>query len=482
MAFDFFKDDEEDIEGGSSQAPQAAQQQVGPSQGGMVEQESPQQGGADQPSKSGSFTNLQSYLDANAATEFGQKVAGDVEGDVQGARQAQDTAEQGFKQAADTGSYQTDQGLLDRVGSDAVGLAADETEAARFKALRDAQYKGPNALEDREELYNPAQQKTAEASELAGLTGSEGGRKALLDRFYGAGVGKYDYTSGEKKLDNLLIQNDPGARQAFEGVRGQAEETSGRFSKIEDALKNYAQSKAEETAQARAAARGAIGIDEQGQLVEGQGALGAAYGGIDKAFQDRSALQSKQLAELNKAFKTGDYRKLDPKLKAMVGIGGGTGSLFNVDPSKYLSATKLSAPGTSSEEQGAQLQALSSLADVESKYGQGQFGTQDNEDFLAYDKDKLNQMVGSKKAQYANELNSTPVRLINSGMEGPQAAQMTLPQALPLAKRTHDWAQQALAQGGYPDLFGPYVKQYQDLKAKYDAIGAKYGANKTVKA
>lgn len=249
MAVDYFGQEEED-----ENNVQQAVQQVGPQSGGVI-QAGPQGGPQDNTRKgtsSGSYTNLQSYIDANRGSGFGQRFQGQVEEGISGGRRAIGEAEDKFKEAVGKGGldekrytpappaqtmpkYETgpvrpigdrppikDSGLermptiddterkaptpgaggsgevapmpsitgpqdnyrtfIDRaVGSP--GQLSDE-DKQKFYQLRDARYQGPQSFSDMEDLYGSTQKAIQDSREIAGLAGSEGGTKALLDKFY----------------------------------------------------------------------------------------------------------------------------------------------------------------------------------------------------------------------------------------------------------------------------------------------------------
>lgn len=208
---------------------------------------------------SGQFTNLQSYLDANKGTGFGAKAAGDAQKTVDSANSAINTVDTGFRTKVDQGSVNEDSDLLGKVKSNPVNVDADA-----FTKQRDAKYSGPNTLSDTDADYMKAYSAQDQAKQLGEQTKTEGGRKAWLGQQYGANAGRYDYTSGMQNLDNLILQNDPNAQTAFQGVQQNAADTGNRFSGLQSQLDAYAQQRSADTTKTRADARSAVGIDDSG--------------------------------------------------------------------------------------------------------------------------------------------------------------------------------------------------------------------------
>lgn len=104
-----------------------------------------------------------------------------------------------------------------------------EQEMAEFTKYRAGAYTGPKTLADEAALLG----KAAQAEELGGLTRSAGGRGELLRRF----VGGRDYTSGERTLDQALLERERNvdlAKQARETRR--ASETVGEATQQASAL------------------------------------------------------------------------------------------------------------------------------------------------------------------------------------------------------------------------------------------------------
>lgn len=534
MAFDYFAKDEEEKNKGA-----------GADVGGMVEkpigEESPVITGNAKPengqegTSSGSFTNLQKYLDVNASLNQGGRVAGKTQGEVDAARTAQNQADSGFRAKVDSNTVKVDDGLLGQVRTDptkffqsqqqpeqqqrietkpqkmsfespeleappgsiapttppAVGagstsfstpesrpaqittlpkkydpavdttqrqtftggpvIATPEKLAAeagptgstgyqpqplvgnsdydRFVQMRDANYAGPKSLLDESSLYDPAQIATEKAREAAAATETDGGRKALLDKYFGTGAGRFDYNEGQKKLDNLLISQDPTARDAFQGVRDSNQAVQGNFDSLKSALEGYAGQGAAATADARAKTRDVLGIDDSGAY-QNRGVIADDLGRIDQSVQGRldELAREKGIIASTKGVK--DLNQLTSEQRALMGgfdpskvaasdiakddgyntgwnVGQGYG--YNVDPStygQYVPEGDINRGTVGTQQDMARIEALAKLANLQQtfitnpqdagKYTEGNLSEYKGDQFL-------NDVLGSR-SNYNTEM------------------------------------------------------------------------------
>ena len=99
--------------------------------------------------------------------------------------------------------------------------------------MRDAQYKGPDAVD-----YSQEANKIKDQSQRLDLTKTESGRNTLLEDTYK----RPDYTRGGKLLDQVLLQNNPNTRQSFKDLRekysGISDWLQGRKDQDLDAIQN----------------------------------------------------------------------------------------------------------------------------------------------------------------------------------------------------------------------------------------------------
>lgn len=391
MAFDYFADEENKDKGGEQGGPEKVLGQES-----LVVNNSPTTAGGDADKKSsGAFTNLGSYLDANKDQQFGQQVAGKVQNTVNDANQQLDTTDTTFRGDVDKSTVKKDDSLLDDIKNDPTKVASDDARLGSFAQMRDATYAGPQHLSDENDLYSSTQGKTQKAADTANQTSTEGGRKAYLQQEYGSGVGRYDYTAGQQRLDNLLIQNDPGSRDAFANVQNAAKGTQQRFTDLSSALDAYAQQGKSGTEAARAAARGTVGLDEQGNITDDSPIMQAEKAAEARAAQFNTQKQQEASA-LQQALKSLNLSK-DQLDKLQLS----TGQTWGVDPSKYLTTGADATVGNSATaDEQARVAALAKLAGKDNTFlpDADQAGKYDPTKANTYDAAAYNNAVNSAKA------------------------------------------------------------------------------------
>lgn len=521
MAFNFFGD----LENPDDEKKQPS----GGVAGGMVEkslgQQSPvvtgnkqdqqQKAAPGDPTRSGSFTNLQSYLDQNASLNQGGRVAGRTQESVDAAKQQQQQTDTAFRGRVDQNTVRTDDALIGKVkqdptqifrgvkppntnpdgrprlvpmddsppatrppnvprltpalpefpgfaeqkpdenglyakptpppptvvksepisiaptrgfvpneGSDRpllqpsnvvfkggvngknapLDLSSPNSQADAFAKMRDAKYGGPQTLTDAADLYSPTYEKTRSADESAKLTESEGGRKALLDKFYGSGANRFDYTAGQKKLDNLLISNDSTAKQAFQDVRDKNTGVQKNFDDLKAALDSYGKAGATETARARTESRGAVGIDDAGNVLDNSG-IKQTY----KSVADRlAAEQSAKTEEVNRLRSQLASGAVDKDLAKKIGLPFGLNTWTrNAADARYLhEGADPTLNAIASGDEQAKVAALSKLANVDNTWlPDSQVGGYDQSQRFNYDMNLLKTDAQGDSARYNDEYN-----------------------------------------------------------------------------
>lgn len=395
MAYNYFED-EQNNEDANQQQQQTGQVQLGPQTGTQVSGDAKaQNSGAGGGTSSGAYTNLQSYLDANKSLNFGTDVAGQVQKKVDAANQTQNEAGTGFKADVDQNTVNTNDDLINQVGTDATQITSSPEKMSDFLRMRNAQYGGPNSLVDEADRYKAVTGATNTAQEEAEATKSEGGRKALLDKTYGSGRGRYDYSAGQKNLDNLLIQNDPNSRQAFESAQQGAQAAGSNLGSLKDQLAAYAGQGKATTAAARAAARGSVGIDDAGNVLDN-----SPIKQLQATAENRAKGYNTQ-----KTQEFGDYqnalRGLSLNDAQLQRLGVSTGRTWGVDPTGYLSAQNDATAGSAAtREEQAREAALAQLAGVDNTYlpDAGAAGSYDPTKNLAFNKSGYEGAVNAARA------------------------------------------------------------------------------------
>jgi hypothetical protein len=439
---------DEELEQSGGEQPSATNQQVISSQGATVNAPTAQAQKQAAPTESGSFPNLQKYLSLNKDQQFGQQVAGKVDQEVQGAQQAQQQTASTFKADVDKNTVKYNKDLVEssvknptalvsgsqqQPGDEFKAVAAPVTKpdqppvaAPRIQATanpqmnqkvqqaaanpmqfgnlqdfikqRDAQYKGPNSLADNQELYTSTFNKTDQAAKTADLSKSESGRKALLDKFYG----RPTYSKGMKSLDNLLIQNDAGSKEAFANVQNKAAQQKVGFDNLVGSLSDYAKSGADQTAEAKAKTRAALGIDDAGSLAK-SGGIQDLVSQLEGAYQTRLGERDSFLKNQASVL---DSRNLTPELLKEYGLDPGM-QVWKLGLGKYLkSDTAPTFNQALKQDEQAKLNALAQLAGVKNTWAPEVGGAYDIKNADSFDKQAFLADQGAAQRAYEEEMNS----------------------------------------------------------------------------
>lgn len=196
------------------------------------------------PTSSGSFTNLQSYLNANAdqAQGLGAKIEDNVQNTANAGRTDLSNAQKEF-------NTQIDQAGIDRNAASSAALGNIVNKAySNPTALQDSDYGLFSNVENKQNTfegtapkdlnsnqnYQNADAKFGQAADQANLTGSEGGRQQLLKQTFA----RPSYSQGQSSLDQLLTQNAPENRQRFEKLRSGLLGDSGLVSEENKAIQS----------------------------------------------------------------------------------------------------------------------------------------------------------------------------------------------------------------------------------------------------
>lgn len=199
-------------------------------------------------SASGSFTNLQRYLDENkaGAVDLGQKVAGQVTEAGQAAKTAAEGVVQQGQQQVEAARVPLT-GVVEEAAASPTAVAADAAKKADFLRQRDAAYTGPQGLEDLEG-FQTAQGAIKKYQDRNDLTKTEAGRTSLLQEMGGPGYGR-----GKAVLNQLLLSGNPEAGQAVQSAADQFGDLQAYLSGKSDETRARAASATEEAAATKAA-------------------------------------------------------------------------------------------------------------------------------------------------------------------------------------------------------------------------------------
>jgi hypothetical protein len=319
--------------------------------------EQPQKGQGATHSGSG-FQNLDKYLQANNAKDFGGQFTGKVQNELTNAgTQMQGAGEQFKSQVAGANPNLASQSQISQA------IANPETaDKEQFAQWRDQQYTGPNSLADSEDAWNKYWSGTQKAGNVAKGLNSEAGRFGLLDQYFG----RPSYSSGEKGLDNYLLQNS-GSGRDLRGIQKGVSDLQTQGTKGAESLGNLATTKAGLVNQNRQDVRGAIGINDAGQTIRGQGAgaLGSLEDQIQSGYENQLKSGTALKGSIPESLKTGQFSQ--EELNSLGLKPGQQTWNLNLDD-YYTPQPDVTLSQSASPEERARHEALSQLAGVPNSF------------------------------------------------------------------------------------------------------------------
>lgn len=331
-------------------------------------------------SKSGSWTNLNSYLDANKdnAEMMSEKVTSDI----------------------DTKASDAQSGLNQLPG-------VDKISTVNYEKLNNDFYNNPNAKKDEYtslkssggyngpsdiygvQGYQDVQNKTQQANTALDQSKTEDGRKTLLKSAYE----RPNYSLGMQNLDNLLVQNDPTSKAKFGNVQSKFSNLMGML----DDKTNNLNSNIDFNKQ--------TALQNKNNIVAGEqqakdSILNPINQRVNQMKQDVPLLQNRIKDDANDNI-------LNDETLSQLGLSEGQ-SLYNLALNSYLTpqeASGINAGSVATKDEKAKFQALMNLIDGVDTLDTGA------EEFkpLKFNRDQFNQDVAAKQAEYQNAYNNTDI-------------------------------------------------------------------------
>lgn len=337
--------------------------------GGVISAGAPGGGGASgnpsnpsAPTSSGSFTNLQNYLDANQGNNLAGQLSGNIQNQIGQANSAQQNLDSNFRSQVDKSTINSDDSLVKSAVSDPTKFTQDPNNINAFQTQLNASYKGPTNLQSDQNNWNSAQQATQNALQQAQAGQTEGGRFALLDQYFG----NPSYSQGQKNLDQFLVQSDPNAAGSFNSAYQDANAAGKKFNDIQAADQAYAtgaqnatQTAASNAKNALTGAAGNLNTSVSGQQTSDQTAQDQAYQALLAQLGDANQVQQAPST-------IADY--INTTLGQQEGsLPGSNSFVYGIDPSKFLSeGGPVSIGAAATADQQAAYNALGQLAGTNS--------------------------------------------------------------------------------------------------------------------
>jgi len=331
-----------------------------------------QAGAAKQPSKSGSFTNLMSYVGANqdSGARMGTAVAGAVKAKAEDAtRQTTDwSTNSGTSVAANTVQQDT------KMQQD---LVNDPTKVDKkaFGAQLGATYTGPNVESDVEGWDGVTQAYNQVDDRVEQSRGGLNQRIGLLEEVYGTSP----YSAGEKRLDSFILGTGEGGKAQLKGIQddyGGFRSNLGTASNLFNGKVSEAKATTKTTAEKMADAVAAAKLKNANILTNATNSANTTNAANETAFNDSQANLKKitggdRLSQIDALMAAGISRE-DANL--LFRQGNAIAALNIISPTK--AKDKLAGDFISPEEKAAQ-EALWSLFN---ETGNFDFSTSPTED------------------------------------------------------------------------------------------------------
>lgn len=208
---------------------------------GLTPQASPAPVGKGTQKASGSFTNLEKYINANKdqSQQLATAVADKVTSAGDEARSSFTDANSSFKNTVNQNTISgLDTGFTDAkstVDKTVLGSYANDQDLNRFKEVTNARYKGPENLEQSDYYFN-AQSKNQKVNDYSNLSDSEAGRGQLLNDIYK----RPNYTAGQNTFDNLLLNGNEVNKQKIQSARQSVSDIDSSFQNLLKQASEYA--------------------------------------------------------------------------------------------------------------------------------------------------------------------------------------------------------------------------------------------------
>lgn len=156
------------------------------------------------------FTNINRVLEANRANKLGSSISGNIKQQAGQVRSGIMGQSQQFQKQAEANRLDTEANkqLREQTLGGITGQSGFQDPDAKtveaFQQMRGGEYKGPTGLD--EQQTSALKRQGADLASLGNLTGTSSGKQTLLQRI----VGTPQYTSGQQKMDSLLLGQSGG--------------------------------------------------------------------------------------------------------------------------------------------------------------------------------------------------------------------------------------------------------------------------------
>lgn len=377
-------------------------------QSSVLSTEAPSKAGG--PQASGSFTNLNQYLQANAsnAVQLGQGVASHITGQGEEARTGIQNTENDFNKLADQGTLQG----LDKAPEEARSIVQqaqtgsqkaqiNQQQTSRFGEIANATYKGPQDLTG-SSYYNDTNQKYQKAQEAKQNASSDEGRFSLLKNAFS----RPTYSQGQQNLDNLLLTGNNQAKATVQSAANGLSDLEGKWA--------GAQSNAAQLASQRQAATNAARAQSRTNALQAQYNRNTEVNSDLNAKQANWANEYNQYRDLLGSYKGGDFNLTRQQADRLALKDSGQGiynTLQGTSPEQFLDLQAFDANRVVDQDQFAQLRALDQITNQFSSPAMSRFTDESQAGTLdatkAFDASRFGQAANQAESNFQNTAANT---------------------------------------------------------------------------
>lgn len=253
------------------------------------------------------FVNVSDYLDKNpnASEHLGDLASSKLTGQRDETIGALNEAKSNFGQQVQAGGTKLDQSVLDSAFSSPETFTQDPANTAKFLALRDAAYKGPQSLEQTD-IFAPTQSKVSALHQMGEGLGTEAGRTKLVE-----GLSSHP-THGKSSLNQLLLQGNPAAAQKIS-------DTAGTFKSVDDQWQQFMQDAPNQVSQAKSETDATRNATREGLTNATNAFTGQLTNKTNAATNERDAWNLNYTNTLNKL--NGSHSGSDLNAKELEALG-----------------------------------------------------------------------------------------------------------------------------------------------------------------
>lgn len=328
---------------------------------------------------SGQYANIQSYLDANKsqADQMGQKITSEVSAQADDATQKVNSFQ---AQAPKVEAYDANKTI-----SNAQNLS-DDDKAKYREVKKTGGYNGPQTV-DAVSGYQDAQKAASTASTNVKNAANEAGQQQLLKQTYA----RPQYSAGENRLDQVLLQNSAGSKANLEQL---SQKYAGIDKMFADASTQVGTAVNDANTQALA---------NRKSIIESEDAARKALIDPIKARADKANLENGAFIDRVTA-DASDETISEETLKAL-GLTEGQ-NLYDLSLSSYITPdkTQVGLNNAATDDERSKYAALASLFDDQSMTQITADGKAINP--VSFNQDKFASDVASKKTEVENIINT----------------------------------------------------------------------------